>query len=103
MTKFKGTKGTWIYAEGYCHRFKQPILSINDEEEAVEGLAVVYTGADEVTEEAEANARLIAAAPELLEALQFMVDRFGKRKELLFSQRLAIHKAEDAINKALGQ
>ena len=44
----------------------------------------------------EANARLIAAAPELLEALQFVMAAFGEQLSTAFEQ------AEAAIAKATG-
>jgi hypothetical protein len=54
-------------------------------------------------EQCGANAHLIAAAPELLEALEFMIDRFECRRDNLFSQRKACLDARTAINKAYGE
>ena len=52
----------------------------------------------------EANARLIAAAPEMFEALEFFVERFSPvEHELIFSKRHALQKARAAIAKATGE
>lgn len=47
---------------------------------------------------------LIAAAPDILEALQLMVERFtpGDKDYILFSKRMALAKAKVAIDKATG-
>ena len=59
---------------------------------------------DEKTPRCEANARLIAAAPEMLEALEFFVERFSPvEHELIFSKRHALQKARAAIAKATGE
>lgn len=62
--------------------------------------ALGYWDADE--NENLANIRLIAAAPDLLAALQEMVERFGSRTDNLFSQRSACDDARAAIVKATG-
>lgn len=53
-------------------------------------------------EEATANANLIAAAPDLLEALQLVVDKIGTDFELYSEQQFAIDNARAAIAKATG-
>ena len=56
-------------------------------------------------EEAEANARLIAAAPELLDALKAMLDQFNYStvSGLVHDESMAIMKAREAIAKATGE
>ena len=58
-----------------------------------------------VSQDAEANARLIAAAPELLEALQLLLDiELGGEIGGSFRERLyaAFRKSEKAVAKATG-
>lgn len=101
MNKFKGTPGPWYVEEivgiytpivhsgeglGYC----PPVLA---------KVTTRYSS----SEQAKCNANLIAAAPELLEALQ----RMTKLYESLMSDCGVQHKdltdsAQAAINKALG-
>lgn len=57
---------------------------------------VAACGPTEIGSQQEANARLIAAAPELLEALQFVMSAHGEQLDLAFQQ------AQDAIAKATG-
>ena len=55
---------------------------------------------------AKANARLIAAAPELLDALQGMVKEFGfdrVHNGMVHDEYMAIIAAQDAIAKATGE
>ncbi|MES2620203.1 MAG: hypothetical protein V4615_05055 [Bacteroidota bacterium] len=54
-------------------------------------------------EEAQSNARLIAAAPELLEALLQITGQFGTQRNADNYSRFAIEKAEAAIAKATGK
>lgn len=61
-----------------------------------------YVATDEIKAEIDAqemaDARLIAQAPRLLEALEFIIDRFGPcQNDYLFSKRLALDKARAAI------
>ena len=92
MKEFKGTKGRWEakYKIG-CDiniRIKQDETIIADGYSFASGIP---------NEEAEANAKLIAAAPELLDALQGIMFRFA---DLDYHSEEVIN-AKSAINKAL--
>lgn len=95
MEQFKGTPGPYI-------KNGTSIMG-NGKMELV---AVVY-GFD--TEERKANAHLIAAAPDLLEALQNLVqlkewkDRNGKDEHYEKAKNKAWQDAKAAIDKALNQ
>lgn len=83
MNEFKGTPGPWVVGGNEGNK-----LSVNADPYFV---ALVDEGDSQ-----EANARLIAAAPELLEALQiicFFEDISSAQREI----------AEAAIAKALGE
>jgi hypothetical protein len=88
------TPGPWSYA---------PILSHGEYEICHDGchaIAFVYAGdgLDEIrTFPAESNAKLIAAAPDMLRALDAVIRDFGFRSEG------AIKLAADAISKARGE
>lgn len=56
---------------------------------------------DRFIEEAEANANLIAAAPEMLEALIFCKSVIEQSGMFELSERLAFEQAEKAIKKAI--
>lgn len=58
---------------------------------------IAETVSDERRSIQEANARLIAAAPELLEALQFVMTAHGEQLDMAFQQ------AQAAIAKAIGE
>lgn len=65
--------------------------------QAKPGHCVVATVHGELRAEVDANAHLIAAAPELLEALQFVMAASGEQLSTAFEQ------AEAAIAKATGE
>ncbi len=90
-TEFKGTK-KW-HAVEFSGRFE--IMN----EPFYDGLNILDMS-ETPEEEVMANAKLISVAPELLEALKFMVDRFDE-DDNKFSQRFAITEAKEVINKAL--
>lgn len=102
--EFKGTKGEWaIEGEAiYDPLANMWFCAIVNEEGKI--LQRVY-GIDK--EEAEANAKLIAEAPKLLETLQELVDlkdlkdREGKEGLYKTKQPLAWENARKAIEKAL--
>ncbi|MEB6533242.1 hypothetical protein MXM51_01585 [Pantoea stewartii] len=93
MSEFKGTPGPWstdragdVFAEG----------GRNDGQL---GIVAGVAGADWSAEDV-ANANLIAAAPELLEALQDMVESYQYEASM---ENPSLLKARAAITKALGQ
>lgn len=93
MGTFKGTKGPWeIGNHNSC------VISKNDESLIIRGAvgedAIKYYGGNLICESvSQANAKLIAAAPELLEALIEIV-RISDRKHNAWDR------AKEAIKKA---
>lgn len=91
MKKFKGTPGKW-YAE------ESPITSnfweISNGKEYIGYLTLN-------PKRLKANAKLIAAAPELLEALQEMVHLFNRGLHPETAGARVCNKSIEAINKAL--
>lgn len=80
MGTFKGTKGEWTGRVNPMSKNKERII------ESANGILIAFVKPEEVTdEECEANAKLIAFAPELLKALiliekmnvQNAVDQYG--------------------------
>ena len=84
--KFKGTKGEWkiteLTTERVCIGTDIDLWSLHSTEE-----------------EMKANAKLIAAAPELLEALQYLL--LADQNDGTWDYIAASEKALNAINKAL--
>lgn len=90
MSDFKGTPGPWKVVDDHPDRAVLDIYNCDDGDTFV----CVYT----VDKFADHNANLIAAAPELLEALQLLVSRKPAR-----CNTVEISLARAAIAKALGQ
>lgn len=95
MTNFKGHKGPWLISPSTKNWIvSQPersdICKISD-----------HNGYDDIRGKDLANAHLIASAPELLNALQSLVEELDGQF-LSTSTNLYIENANKAINKALG-
>lgn len=73
MSQNKHTPGPWSYWSGYNHVDKF------DSEVTAEGGDIVIARYNSLIEEGEANAKLIAAAPDLLDALDKMLDNEEQR------------------------
>jgi hypothetical protein len=86
---FKGTKGNWELVNETQVAFSQDEFNTKD--------CDLYEHQYDSFEEMVANAKLIAAAPELLKALQTCLKRITNESHEPF----AILEATEAINKAL--
>lgn len=74
MKKSKHTPGPWLQEGNWVYAEGDPIRLSGGKEIRPNAFTLsVSPGPDRTREEAEANARLIAAAPELLEALECMI------------------------------
>ena len=97
MKTFKGTPVPWFeHREGFSTVYIEARIGGGITQE------VAACGpCDKGSEQQSANAKLIAAAPELLEALQFTIHDIGY---WLSTQKPELkEKIESAINKALGE
>lgn len=97
----KHTPGPWAYStsqEGWSYAIN---IFQADNAAPTDGWSdvgyIVKTCAGEQQAIQHANARLIAAAPELLESLQFVMSAHGEQLDLAFEQ------AQKAIAKATGE
>ncbi len=101
-TEFKGTPGAWFAT--YDLGYSTWIIDVIDDKEQLVAFAIPDSKI-----ESEANARLIAAAPEMLAALQEIVRQHDLDADNTLLPPIpnrwmdAISKAEKAINKALGR
>ena len=96
MKKFKGTPGPWRVSEKHGDLID---IRYNNNGIGAISLNLAHVVARQSwLKEAEANAKLIAAAPELLEALQFIINDCSR-----MIPKRAEDKAIAAINKALGE
>lgn len=96
MKQFKGTPGPWFSCE--TGRGIGPVSNDNDQSYGmIIEVAFVEFDTDESVQQA--NARLIAAAPELLCALEMLVLFTPRTKR----NAAALHNALAAINKATGE
>lgn len=93
MEEFKGTPGPWSGKDvGICRQ-----------DEALLQLGFIMTSDEKRRDECAANAHLIAAAPELLEALQLSVSVIKNMADPSQSKTFSIELATAAIDKALGK
>lgn len=92
------TPGPWKIFDGYGADRRRPIIvdCIPDVDGKCIANSICYMSS--TNENITANAQLIAAAPELLEALQAIVQAAGNCKEYVVFQK----RAEAAIAKAIG-
>ncbi|MGP2449066.1 hypothetical protein ACTUSR_08160 [Pantoea stewartii subsp. indologenes] len=101
MSEFKGSIGPWEHygPSGYQH-------SMGGYVESGDGKVCDVSGFDVGSDKAKANAKLIAAAPELLEALQALVSEYGEYFDAAFKnipETPSLITARAAIDRALGQ
>ena len=100
MGKFKGTPGPWRVSEK-----RGDLIDIRHNSNGIGAISLNLAhvvARQSWLKEAEANAKLIAAAPELLEALQRMVNKAHKQNwNDAYPEEL--QSAQAAINKALGE
>lgn len=98
MKEFKGTPGPWV-----ADKTSRAIGPISRDDDQSYGILIPVAWVEFETEvEIQAsNQNLIAAAPELLEALQFINNAInhGTQMDIVKGQEMA----ESAINKALGE
>ncbi|WP_267369212.1 MULTISPECIES: hypothetical protein [unclassified Pantoea] len=97
MSEFKGTPGPWASKD----------VHICQQDKAGLQIGFLMTSSDERRKEGAANAHLIAAAPELLEALQLLMsEQSGGDKSCGHNGSTCTcpyDKAKAAISKAFGQ
>ena len=100
MKEFKGTPGPWRVSEK-----RGDLIDIRHNNNGIGAISLNLAhvvARQSWLKEAEANAKLIAAAPELLEALQKMVSKAYKQNwNDAYPEEL--QSAQAAINKALGE
>lgn len=99
MEEFKGTPGPWVADK--TSRAVGPI-SRDDDQSYGMVIPVAWVEFDQEVEIHESNQNLIAAAPELLEALQRMVNK-AHRQNWNDAYPEELQSAQAAINKALGE
>ncbi len=99
--EFKGTKGQWRLSSLEATKGKYVACELNiDFSENLHNCVTVYCDNEIPTENELANAKLIASAPELLEALMKIRKSIKDQKlESKFGHTLSY--VDEAINKAL--
>jgi len=106
MNEFKGTKGKWhyfknsSYVEVNCHNKETgDFMSVSIM--TYEGFNSDQLLSKDKIDKSMANAKLIAAAPDLLEALQELLPHIGNYGDLHVSVQKKVLKAHKALLKAL--
>ncbi|MEG5836692.1 hypothetical protein [Enterobacter bugandensis] len=98
MEEFKGTPGPWVASK--TDRSIGPV-SRDDDQSYGMILPVAWVEFDGNDAYQQANANLIAAAPDLLEALQQLLEGVCSNNDSVLGYRVA--EARTAISKALGE
>ena len=93
--EFKGTKYEWKYLP---HESKDRTHTVREIKADGTSICIVRTNNQE---QAEANAKLIASAPSLLEALQYTLEQLKGLDGNNPTEKIIIEKCEKAIEKAL--
>lgn len=102
MKEFRGTKGEWKKFDIVNHAQYHTYFKVsNSQTEDSRGGTSICNVTTRNEEQAEANARLIASAPELLKALQRWV-KFAEQQNLDYESSM-VRESKAAINKALGE
>ena len=97
MKEFKGTRGPWNYRDD-----EPEWVTDSNDNIAVARVTCYNTDANAQ----HANAKLIAASPELLSALQQLLEIYDDHSGKVWttsSKRRALDNARAAVNKALGE
>ena len=96
MKEFQGTPGPWRVSEK-----RGDLIDIRHNDNGIGAISLNLAhvvARQSWLKEAEANAKLISAAPELLDALQFIINDCSR-----MIPKCAEDKARSAIKKALGE
>lgn len=101
MKQFKGTPGAWRVSEKHGEYID--IRHNNDEPGAISLNLAKVVARQSWVKEAEANAKLIAAAPELLDALQKALPHVRNQATVDTAAFYMLEKMHGAIAKALGE
>lgn len=94
MKEFKGTPGKWKYT----------VRNVNEMMTTFHGVTIGDTYIEAATRNEREDALLIAAAPDLLEALQLLLKQSKNRTTTTYPEWYgAVNKGLAAIRKALGE